>query len=153
MEIKVYIEKKYLVIENFFLIERIKLDAIDNILIFYHGERYDNRIYFYLLEPIIYEGNKKTFWSNLLFNIFLLFNKETLVIEEKYHNKDMLKILTVLKDNLPSIIIPNLERSQFWKTIDNGYEIPRVKLIYSKKGLGLVNVLKKYGILINREDL
>jgi len=126
MEIKAYIKEGHLFIENFFLTEKIKLDAIDNILIYHHGERYENRICFYLLEPIIYENQKKTFWSKLLFYSFLLFNKERLIIEERYHNKDLSNILNKLKDNLKEIIIPNLEGSMFWKTRDNGYEIPMV---------------------------
>jgi len=153
MEIKAYIKEGHLFIENFFLTEKIKLDAIDNILIYHHGERYENRICFYLLEPIIYENQKKTFWSKLLFYSFLLFNKERLIIEERYHNKDLSNILNKLKDNLKEIIIPNLEGSMFWKTRDNGYEIPMVKLVYSKKGLGLVNVLKKYRKMINENEL
>lgn len=149
MEIKVYSENDYLIIENFFLIEKIKFDAIDAILIFHHGERYENKIYFYLREPIIYKNQEKRFYSNLLYKIFVFFNKEPLIIEEKYHNEDLLNILYELKNNLNGIEIPNLQGSMFWKTKDNGYEIPMAKLIYSKKGLGLVNVLKKYGKLVN----
>lgn len=153
MEIKTYVKEGHLIIENFFLTEKIKLEAIDNILIFHHGERYENRIYFYLLEPIIYENQKKTFWSKLLFNIFLFFNNEHLIIEQRYHNKDLSKILNVLDDNLKEINIPILEGSMYWKTRDNGYEIPMVKLVYSKKGLGLANVLKKYKKIINENEL
>lgn len=153
MKIKAYVKNGYLFIENFFLIEKINLDTIDNILIFHHGERYENRICFYLLEPIIYECPSKTFWSKLLFNIFLFFNKERLIVEDQYHNHDLSIILNELKDNLKEVEIPTLEGSMFWKTRDNGYEIPMVKLIYSKKRLGLVNVLRKYKKIVKNNEL
>lgn len=129
------------------MIEKINLDSIENILIFHHDERYEYLITFYLLMPIKYIG-KKTFWSKILFPIFLIFHKDKMKIEEKFHDGDLLTIFTLLQDNLKNVKIPNMEEnSLFWKTTDSGYSIPLVKLVYSKNEQGLSEVLKKYNIL------
>lgn len=152
MDFNIQCNKGFLIIENFYRSEKIKIDSIEEILIFHHGERYNNRINFYLNSAIIYEQKGKNIFNKILFNIFTFFHKEKYVIEEKYHDPVLIKLLNTLNNNLPSIIVPkDLENSMFWKTIDNGYSFPMVKLIYSRKKMSLKDVLKKYNKIQHSE--
>ncbi len=145
MEFNLHCNNGFIIIENFYRIEKIKIDSIEEILIYHHGERYNNRINFYLNNPIIYEQKGKNIFNKMLFNVFIFFHKEKYTIEEKYDDKNLMKLLKILNSNLTNTVVPeDLENSMFWEATDKGYSFPMVKLIYSRKGTGLNKILEKY---------
>ena len=152
--LKIYSSNGFLIFEDFIVREKIRFTAIENIIIYHVGETYNNQINFYLSEAIIYQNINEKWWSKWLYKLFLKTHSDTYKIEESYSDDHIYIILSLLQENLSGVSIPNdLENSMFWKTTDQGYELPRVKLIYSKKGLSLVDVLKKYGKMIDKNNL
>lgn len=152
--LKIYSSNGHLVFEDFIVREKIRFDAIEDILIYHVGETYNNQINFYLSQPIVYENINGSWWSKLLYKLFLKTHSDRLTIEEGYSDENISVILSVLQENLTGVSAENdLQNSIFWKTVDQGYEVPRAKVVYSKNGSGLVDVLKKYGKMIDKKDI
>lgn len=150
--VRIYSSNGFLVFEDFIVREKINFKAIEDILIYHVGETYNNQINFYLTEPIIYENISGSWWSKLLYKLFLKTHSDRFTIEEGYSDDNISVILSILQENLAGVSDENdLQNSMFWKTIDQGYEVPRAKVVYSKNGSGLVDVLRKYGKMIDKK--
>lgn len=151
-EITVYTKNNSLVIESKVvkIREIISYESIEDIIIIHVNETYDNQMILYLSKPIQYENIGKHFFHKIFFHVYLLFHKNRLVIDISQNNDDLYLIINEIKKNLLSKKMPSsLDRSLFWEEESNNHNLPMVKLIYSKNGLNLAEILKKYGKLID----
>lgn len=144
----IYLKNNDLVIENSFTTEKIRLDSIDDVIIFHAQERGRFKIFIFSNLPVIFEAKSETFINKLVLSVFKTFNKNSNEIKTHFEEKEVNTLLKILADNLDNVMIPNdLERSLLWRETDNGFQIKGTKLIYSKDKLGLAEVLKKHKIL------
>lgn len=151
-DISVYTKNNCLVIESKIIKVReiISYNSIENIIMLHVNETYDNQMTFYLSQPIQYENIGKHFFHIILFQIYLLFHKNKLVVDVSQRNDDLYLIMNEIKKNLFSTNIPlTLDRSLYWNEESNKQNFSMIKLVYSKKGLELSEVLKKDEKLIN----
>ncbi|MEY8758271.1 hypothetical protein [Chryseobacterium tongliaoense] len=140
-----------MIFETFFLLQKVSFDSIEDILISHVQVQTRHKISIYLNQPVINELKQGTFINRLLFFVFKAFNKNPYEIIAQYENTELVALLKILKENLDHVTIPDdIDKSILWRTVDNGFRIPRTKLIYSKSGLGLAEVLKKHHLLIER---
>lgn len=144
-DLRIYSENDFLVIDDYIIREKIRYRSVENVIIYYVGETYNNQIDFYLNEPVIYENINLKWWSKLFYKLFLITHSDKYKIEISYSDDDILLILKQLEITFSDVSIPNdLNNSMLWKTLDSGFSIPGVKLIYSKLNLGLYGALVKY---------
>ncbi|WP_415324822.1 hypothetical protein [Chryseobacterium sp. MMS23-Vi53] len=142
---------QFLCLESLFMAEKISFDSIEDVLIFHVSEQQDLRVYIFLNKPIIYELKSEKFFNKILFSVFKIFNKNPLEIKTQLERNNLLTLLKLLENNLNNVLIPNdLDNSILWRTVDNGIQIPRTKLIYSKNNLSLTEVMRKHKILIDK---
>ncbi|SDQ42573.1 hypothetical protein SAMN05421664_1562 [Chryseobacterium soldanellicola] len=144
----IYLKNNDLVIENSFTAQKIRLDSIDDVIIFSAQERGRFKVFIFTTLPIITEAKSETFINKLVFSAFKTFNKNSNEIKTHFEEKEVNTLLKILADNLDNVMISNdLEGSLLWRETDNGFTIKGIKLIYSKNKLGLAEVLKKHNIL------
>lgn len=143
------LKNNFLIFETFFLLQKVSLDSIEDILISHVQVQTRHKISIYLNQPVINELKPGTFINKLLFLVFKAFNKNPYEIIAQYETAELATLLKIFKENLDHTTIPDdIHRSILWRTVDQGIQIPRTKLIYSKNRLGLADVLKKYRLLI-----
>lgn len=143
---KFYIENNNLIIEDIIMLEKIKISSFDDIIIsrIYPKNKY--RIFMFFSNPIEYEA-KKGIFNKMICAIFK-HNNNPLEIKRVYYDSDAEQLLNIIKQILPSANIPNIKDSVFWKTEDEDINFKRTKLVYSRDGLGLKQVMLKHKILL-----
>lgn len=151
MSYKAYIENEFLIIESFFLKEKIRIKSIDDIIILHHRGWNEHRIFIYLSEPIQHDLVKNSFFNKILYQIFILSKPAKYKIQEAYNDELIINILRILKQHLPTLEEPkDLDSSHIWMVIDEGMHFHITKLVYSRKGLGLKQVMLKHKILLEK---
>lgn len=148
MSNKFYIENNNLIIENFITLEKIKISSIDDIIIsrIYPKNKY--RIFIFFTNPVEYDA-KKGFFNKIIYSIFKN-NNNTMEIKRVYYDSDTEQLLNTIKQILPSANIPSIKDSLFWKKEDENTNFKRTKLVYSREGFGLKQVMLKHKILLER---
>lgn len=137
----------FLVDENLLMISKINLQSIDEILIFHYTPSGSHRFYMFLNQPIQYELKQNTFLHKSLFSVFKIFNNDSYAIKKVYQDTYLQQILKMIEDHLHGTALPiNLDQSFAWQTVDQGVNFRKVKLIYSKNGLSLGEVMRKHKI-------
>ncbi len=150
---KIYLENDDLIIETFFLKEKITIDSIDDIIIFYNRSFNKHKLFTYFNEPVQYELTRKSWLYQMLFQIFLVFNTEKFRIYRVYENEIIALMFSLLKPYLPTLIETkdlDLAHSFTWMTYDEGGQFKQMKLAYSREGLGLKRVILKHKILLEK---
>lgn len=71
-------------------------------------------------------------------------------IKRVYYDSDTEQLLNTIKQILPSANIPSIKDSLFWKKEDENTNFKRTKLVYSREGFGLKQVMLKHKILLER---
>jgi hypothetical protein len=148
---KIYLENNDLVIETFFLKEKIVMNSIDDIIISYHRGWNEHKLFTYFNKPVQYELTRKSWF----YQIFLAFNTEKFRIYRAYDNELIASIFSFLKPYLPSLIETknlDLKHSFTWTTCDEGGQFSQMKLVYSREGLGLKRVMLKHKILLEKNS-
>lgn len=146
---KIYLDNDFLIIESFFLKEKIKIDSIDDILILHDRNGVSHKLFMYFNQPIELLLIKTSFFNKILFNLYLTFNNNRYQILRLYDDNLILKICSLLQKDLQSLEVPsNLDESFLWRTTDDGMVFKKIKLIYSKENSGLKQVLSKRKILL-----
>jgi len=148
---KIYRNDRFLCLESFFVTEKISFDSIEDILIFHVMKQQSHRICIFLNSPVFYELRSESFFNKLLFSLYKLFNRNSLEIKIQLEENDLAVLFQVIETNLPDVRIPDIRSSLLWRTVDGGFKIPRVKLVYSRSNSGLAATLKKYKILMSPE--
>ncbi len=149
---KIYGTGQFLCLESFFVTEKISFESIENILIFNIMKQQSHRICIFLNRPVFYELRSASFFNKIFFSLYKLFNENSLEIKIELEERDLAIFFQVIEANLPDARIPDTANSLLWRTIDGGFKIPRVKLIYSKSNSGLAETLKKYQMLITESQ-
>jgi hypothetical protein len=150
---KIYLENNDLIIETFFLKEKIAIDSIDDIIIFYNRGFNKHKLYTYFNKPVQYELTRKSWFYQILFEIFLAFNTEKFRIYRLYENEVIALMFSLLRPYLSTLIETkdlDLANSFIWMTYDEGGQFKQMKLVYSKEGLGLKRVMLKHKILLEK---
>ncbi len=134
-KIEIFTKNDFLIIEDFPIRQKINYNSIDNAVIFYVGETYNNQIDFYLNTAIVYENMNESIWNRIAFKIFCKFHSDKYKIEISLKDIYLAEIINELQNNLPNVLFPeNFEKSLFWKSKVEVYEFNSIKLIYSKNG-------------------
>lgn len=145
------VKGNFLVDENPLLITKINVQSIDEILIFHYTPSGSHRFYMFLNQPIQYELKHHNVLNKILFSIFKTFNTNSFAIKKVYQDDELKPILKIIDDSLNGALLPiDLDQSFAWQTVDEGINFKKVKLIYSKNGLGLNEVMRKYKILADQ---
>ncbi|MFC1222418.1 hypothetical protein ACFE6N_01340 [Pedobacter sp. BG31] len=150
---KIYLENNELIIQTFFLKEKIAIDSIDDIIIFYNRSFNKHKLFTYFNKPVQYELTRKSWFYQMLFQIFLVFNTEKFRIYRVYENEIITLMFSLLKPYLPTLIETkylDLDNSFIWMTEDEGGHFKQTKLVYSREGLGLKRVMLKHKILMQK---
>lgn len=150
---KIYLENNDLIIETFFLKEKIAIDSIDDIIISYHRGWNEHKLFTYFDKPIQYELTRRSWFYQMLFQIFLAFNTEKFRIYRAYDNELITSMFSLLKPYLPTLIETkdlDLANSFTWMTYDERGQFKQMKLVYSREGLGLKRVMLKHKILLEK---
>lgn len=150
---KIYLENDELIIETFFLREKIATSSIDDIIILYHRGWNEHKLFTYFDKPVQYELTRKSWFYQMLFQIFLAFNTEKFRIYRAYNNELITRMFSLLKPYLPSLIETknlDLDNSFIWMSYDEGGQFKQMKLVYSREGLGLKRVMLKHKILLEK---
>ena len=146
---KIYLDNNYLIIESFFLKEKIKINSIDDIVILHDRNRTSHKLFMYFSQPIEFSIVKASIFYKGLLKIYLFFNVNRFQILRRYDDQLILKMCSLLQSNLQALEVPStLDDSFLWRTTDDGMVFKKIKLIYSKNNLGLKQVLLKRKILI-----
>ncbi|KQM68538.1 hypothetical protein ASE74_23985 [Pedobacter sp. Leaf216] len=150
---KIYLENNDLIIETFFLKEKIAIDSIDDIIIFYNRGFNKHKLYTYFNKPVQYELTRKSWFYQILFEIFLVFNTEKFRIYRLYENEVIALMFSLLRPYLSTLTETkdlDLAHSFTWMTYDEGGQFKQMKLVYSRDGLGLKRVMLKHKILLEK---
>lgn len=84
---KVYLKENFLFEENFFMIEKINIKSIDDIMIFHYTPGGNHRFYMFLDQPIQYEVKRNSFVNKVLFFVYKN-SIQTLTKLKKYMNTE-----------------------------------------------------------------
>lgn len=140
-----YIEGDFLVIETIFFKEKIRIDSIDDVVIFnkYPSRKY--AIYMFFTQPIKYEANKG--WINRIFTFIHVHNNNPCTIKRTYYDHEIEPLLLMIKKCLPEADLPDLKKSSYWRTDDGTNIFSKMKVIYSREKLLLANIFRKHGMM------
>lgn len=147
---KFYIEDKHLVIEDSIVLKKVDVTSFDDIIISYNYPTRKYHVSMFFTKPVKYEP-RQGFLKRMICAIFK-HNNDLMEIKRVYYDSDTEKLLNIIKQILPSANIPNIKDSVFWKTDDEGMRFHRTKLVYSREGLGLKQVMLKHKILLKNDN-
>ncbi len=140
--------RNYLIIENYFMFEKIDIKSFDDIVISYEFPSQKYKLSMFFTTPVKYEANKGLI--NKIICLIFNHNNNPYEIKRSYYRKDIKPLLSLIKECLPEVHIPDLENSIFWRTQDEKNIFDKMQLIYSKSNLTLKNVLKKHKMIIEK---
>lgn len=144
----IYFKDNYLVIEDSVMLGKIDINSFDDIIISHEFPRRTYKLNMFFTKPVQYEP-KKGFINKIICIIFK-HNNNPNEIKRSYYDVNAERLLLMIEQCLPDADIPDLKNSVYWKTTDKKMFFDNVKLIYSKEGLGLSDVLRKHNMLIGK---
>lgn len=146
---KFYIENNHLIIEDSIALKKIDITSFDDIIISHNYPTRKYHVSMFFTKPVKYEP-RQGFLNKIICAIFKHNNSNSLEIKNTYYDVDMEQLLINIKQILPTANIPNLDSNILWNTEDEGMNFRKTKLVYSREGLGLKQVMLKHKILLEK---